>query len=70
MDRKTHRKVKALLNENGIKLKDVAVVAKVGVPAISGALNGHWESRPVQIALANVLGMNQKKFDRIWKHAV
>lgn len=67
MKRKQQRKIFALLAAKGIKLIDVAAIADVSVAAVSGPLNGHWESRPVQIACAKALGMDQVQFDKIWK---
>ena len=64
-----NRKVRALMVEKGIKQIEIAKELGVGAPAISGALNGHWESERVRKAIAARLGMSMKQLDRIWSTA-
>jgi transcriptional regulator with XRE-family HTH domain len=64
-----NRKVRALMVEKGIKQKEIADELGVQAPAISGALNGHWESQRVRKAIATRLGITMKQLDRIWSTA-
>lgn len=62
-----NRKIKALLVERGIKIGDLAERAGLAISTVSGALNGHWRSRPVQEAIARELQMPLKKLERMWE---
>jgi len=62
-----NRKIKSMLVARGIQVSQVADRAGLAVPTVSGALNGHWTSRPVKEAIARELHMTVEKLERLWE---
>lgn len=61
-----NRKIKALLIRNGIKQKDIAEALGIKLGSVSGAINGHFESRPVKRKVAELLRMD---YEKLWGKA-
>lgn len=62
-----NRKIKSMLVARGIQISQVAARAGLAVPTVSGALNGHWTSKPVKEAIARELHMPLAKLERLWE---
>lgn len=62
-----NRKIKSMLVERGIQITKIAERAGLAVPTVSGALNGHWTSKPVKEAIARELHMPLTKLERLWE---
>ena len=61
-----NRKVKALLVERGIKQKDIAEELGVLLSTVSGAINGHHESRRIKTYIAKKL---HRPYEKLWGKA-
>lgn len=61
-----NRKIKSLLVKHGIKQKDIAAELGLTIGTVSGAINGHFESRRVKQHVADLL---QKDYDKLWGKA-
>lgn len=57
-------KIKALLIENDIKIKDVAKKAGVSPTTVSIVLTGKGKSRPVQKIIANMV---HRPYEALWR---
>jgi len=64
-----NRKIKSLLIKNGIKQADIAKKLGYSRGTVSGAINGHHQSRPVKQAVADMLKMDYDKLCKIWGKA-
>lgn len=61
--------IKELLAKHNIKMKDIADSLDIKLASVSGALNGHHESRPVKRRLAEMLRMDYAKLEKICRKA-
>lgn len=61
-----NRKVKALLIKKGIKQKQIADALGITPGTVSGAIGGHYESRPVKEKVAQLLQMD---YEKLWGKA-
>ena len=55
------QKVKSLLIKNKIKQVDIARELSISRGTVSGAINGHHQSRPVKEKVAEKLGIDYDK---------
>ncbi len=58
-------KIKALLIENGIKVKDIAKKAHVSPVTVSIVLTGKGKSKNIQKTIARAIGM---KYSDVWNN--
>ena len=64
LDEKTLLELKSLLIRNKIKQKEIASELGLSHVAITGALNGHWNSEPVLRYVAKRVGKDYDKLRR------